>query len=81
MQKENSILLSHPGLRFYYDKDKTVFEEIKRRYLSKRWHLSDFETHIKEIAHNIRNTNSNRNIKQSKTYPIHQANMFTYFDI
>lgn len=68
MQKDESILLSHSGLRFYNDKDKTAFEQIKNRYLSKRWRSSDFETQIKEIAHNIRNTNTNLNIKQSRVY-------------
>jgi hypothetical protein len=51
-----------------------VFEQIKRRYLSKRWLTADYEKQIKEIAHNIRNSKSNRNIKQVKKYPIAQTN-------
>jgi hypothetical protein len=46
-----------------------IFEQIKRRYLSKIWFKSNFETQIKEIAHNIRNTNSNLRIKQKKDLP------------
>ena len=60
MQKENSILLSHTGLKYYYNTDKRIFEQIKRRYLTKIWFKSNFETQIKEIAHNIRNENSNK---------------------
>ena len=75
MQKENSILLSHTGLKYYYNTDKRIFEQIKRRYLSKIWFTSNFETIIKEIAHNIRNTNSNRKIKQKRIYKQGQLTM------
>lgn len=75
MQKENSILLSHTGLRYYYKTDKKVFEQIKRRYLSKIWHNSDFKTQIKELAHNIRNKNSNMKIKRNKIYKPNQFNL------
>ena len=75
MQKENSFLLSHTGLRYYYKTDKKVFEQIKRRYLSKVWHNSDFEIQIKELAHNIRNYRSNQRIKQNKIYPEGQINI------
>lgn len=80
MQKDDSILLSHSGLRFYFENDKKEFEQIKNRYLSKRWSSSDFETQIKEIAHNIRNKNSNQSIKQSRIYKPQQVNMFSCFD-
>ncbi|MCG2610781.1 hypothetical protein LZZ90_04615 [Flavobacterium sp. SM15] len=76
MQKKGSLLLSHTGLKYYFKNDKKVFEQIKRRYLSKRWHNSDFEKQVKEIAHNIRNANSNQRIKQVKLYPASQLNMF-----
>ncbi|WP_278034203.1 hypothetical protein [Flavobacterium nitratireducens] len=77
MQKDNSVLLSHTGLKHYYKNDPKIFEQIKRRYLSKRWLSSDFETQIKEIAHNIRNTKSNQMIKQERIYPPQQINMFS----
>lgn len=68
MQKKNSILLSHTGLRYYFQNDKDCFEQIKKRYLSKNWIKSDLKTQIKHIAHNIRNANSNRKIKQKSIY-------------
>jgi len=64
MQKSNSILLSHTGLKYYYKTDKKIFEQLKRNYLSKVWINSDFKIQIKELAHNIRNTDSNRKRKQ-----------------
>ncbi len=79
MQKNDSILLSHTGLKHYYKNDKKVFEQIKRRYLSNRWSSSDFETQIKEIAHNIRNAKSNQEIKQNRIYPIQQVNFLNQF--
>jgi hypothetical protein len=81
MQKNDSILLSHTGLKHYYKNDKKVFEQIKRRYLSNRWSSSDFETQIKEIAHNIRNAKSNQSIRQERIYKPQQINMFPYFDL
>lgn len=76
MQKKESVLLSHTGLKYYYKTDKIIFEQIKRRYLSKIWFKSDFKTQIKEIAHNIRNTDSNRKIRQKKIYKTGQLTMF-----
>ena len=81
MQKNDSILLSHTGLKYYYKTDRKVFEQIKRRYLSKRWLTADAEIQIKEIAHNIRNAKSNSNIKQERIYKPQQINMFSYFDL
>jgi hypothetical protein len=60
MQKDSSILLSNTGLRYYYKYDKKLFEQIKRRYLTERWLISNFETQIKEIAHNVRNVKNNQ---------------------
>jgi hypothetical protein len=81
MQKNDSILLSHTGLKYYYKNDKKVFEQIKRRYLSKRWSSSDFETQIKEIAHNIRNAKSNQGIKQDRIYKPQQVNLLSYLGL
>lgn len=75
MQKDNSILLSHTGLKYYYKTDRKIFEQLKRKYLSKQWSGANFETQIKEIAHNIRNTKSNQTIKQKKIYQSQQINM------
>lgn len=74
MQKKNSILLSHTGLKYYYETDKKIFEQIRRRYLSKLWSNSNFQIQIKELAHNIRNTNNNRTIKQKRIYQPQQLN-------
>ena len=81
MQKENSILLSHTGLKYYYNTDKRIFEQIKRKYLSKVWINSNFETQIKEMAHNIRNENSNKTIKQKRIYQPQQINILNQLGI
>ena len=80
MQKDSSVLLSHTGLKYYYKTDRKVFEQIKRTYLTKQWIESDFETQIKEIAHNIRTIKSNRNNKQNRTYQPQQVNMLPFFN-
>ena len=79
MQKDNSILLSHTGLKYYYKTDKKIFEQIKRKYLTKIWFNSDFEIQIKEIAHNIRNVKSNQKIKQKAIYKPYQTNLLNQF--
>lgn len=79
MQKENSSLLSHTGLRYYFRNDKKIFEQIKSKFLSKLWHSSDFETQIKEIAHNIRNHISNQRFKQRRLYQHSQTNFLIQF--
>lgn len=81
MQKNDSFLLSHTGLKYYYKTDRNIFEQIKRRYLSKKWLTADSETQIKEIAHNIRNAKSNRYIKQKRIYKPQQINLLTYLGL
>jgi hypothetical protein len=81
MQKDNSILLSHSGLRYYFKNDKKIFEQIKRTYLTNTWTMSDFDKQIKEIAHNIRNAKSNQQTKQIRIYPYQQINLLNQFYI
>lgn len=81
MQKGKSILLSHTGLKYYYINDKATYEQIKRKYLTNLWNDSDYQTQIKEIAHNIRNTSSNQSIKQHRLYIPQQFNLLNFFDI
>jgi hypothetical protein len=81
MQKDNSILLSHTGLKYYYKTDKKIYEQIKRSYLSKRWFNSNFEIQIKEIAHNIRNAKGNQKTKQIKIYQPQQVNLLSYLGL
>jgi hypothetical protein len=75
MQKNDSILLSHTGLKYYFKTDRKIFEQIKRQYLSKRWIKSDIEKQIKEIAHNIRNAKGTQKTKQIRIYPNQQINL------
>lgn len=81
MQKNDSILLSHTGLKYYYKTDRKVFEQIKRQYLTEKWIKSDFETQIKEIAHNIRNAKSHQKTKQIRIYQTQQVNLLTLLNI
>lgn len=55
MQKADSILLSHTGLKYYYATDRPKFWIVYNKYLSKKWVDADFDKQIKELAHNIRN--------------------------
>jgi len=77
MQKEDSFLLSHSGLKYYYNTNGKIYNSVKRKYLSEKWQKSDIKTEIKEIAHNIRNTISNQRIKQKRIYPENQYRLFS----
>ncbi len=76
MQKDNSILLSHTGLKYYYKTDKKIFDEVKRKYLTALWFKEDHKTQIKEIAHNIRNRHNTLRRKQDRLYTPGQPLLF-----
>lgn len=76
MQKKDSFLLSITGLKYYFNTDKKIYNEIKRQYLTDKWLNSSFDIQIKEIAHNIRTIRNNQKNKQSRLYPIYQYNLF-----
>ena len=76
MQKKGSFLLSITGLKYYFNTDKKIYNEIKRKYLTDKWQKASFDIQLKEIAHNIRNIRNNQRVKQSRLYPKHQIKLF-----
>lgn len=81
MQKKSSFLLSHTGLKYYSKTDKKVYEEIKRKYLTKYWKEDDHDTQIREIAHNIRNRYYRQKEKQENLYAPGQPLLFNLKDL
>ena len=81
MQKDYSILLSHTGLKYYFKNNKKIFEQIKKKYLTTVWINSDFQTQIKEIAHNIKIAKSNKDNSQRKKYQTQQFNLLANFNL
>lgn len=59
MQRKDSTLLSHTGLKHYYKNDRDTYEKTKIKYLPSKWKDVDFKTEIKELAHNIRTIKKN----------------------
>ena len=55
MQKEQSRLLSHTGIKHYKEHHYKMYQQLEHKYLPKRWMNESIETRIKEIAHTIRN--------------------------
>lgn len=80
MQKGNSKMLSHTGLRYYKKYHYQIYKEIERKYLSSLWISENDEVKIKEIAHNIRNYKSNLDIRQNKIYHYNQINLLEQYD-
>lgn len=77
MQRDDSILLSHTGLNYYYKTDRKIFDEVKRKYLTGLWVNEDHNTQIKEIAHNIRNRHNTIKRKQERIYKSNQTRLFS----
>lgn len=76
MQKVDSILLSHTGLRYYYKTVKKIYNEVKNKYLSKLWVNADHATQIKQIAHNIRCKSSNTTTSRKRKHNPLQMELF-----
>ncbi|SDJ59118.1 hypothetical protein [Flavobacterium noncentrifugens] len=76
MQRADSILLSHTGLKFYREKEPGVFSALLEKYLSPLWRYASPKKQIKELAHNIRNVRSNQQIRQRQLYPDYQPTIF-----
>ena len=74
MQKDNSILLSHSGLKYYLENKPKVFEKIRRNHLTRKWYQSELNIQIKEIAHNIRDCH--RNVKRKYRGLENQCSLF-----
>ena len=53
-------------------KNKKLFEEVKQRFIYKKYKDADFDIQIREIAHSIRD----KFRTQSKRYPKHQKKLF-----
>lgn len=76
MQKEGSFLLSHTGLKWYYKNDRKEYDRMEYFYLGSKWRCSDLKTRIKELAHNIRNYENNRNLRILKQRYLFQGRLF-----
>jgi hypothetical protein len=77
MQRDDSNLLSHTGLRYYLKTDKKIYKELLQKHLPTKWSDADKETQLIELAHNIRTIQCNRQKKQDKLYPVTQTNLFS----
>lgn len=80
MQKGKSLLLSHTGLRYYLKTDKKLFEQLKNKFLTKKWKGSDVQTQIKELAHNIRNLKNNSKVRENLNKGKGQLSLSELFD-
>lgn len=59
MQPNNSKFLSYTGVKWYYEHDQKTFETILAPRLTDSCKTKDILIQFKEIAHSIRNVDSN----------------------
>jgi hypothetical protein len=59
MQPKNSKFLSYTGVRWYYNNDYDTYREMLAPLLRKRWKYKSLKDQFREIAHIVRNRDSN----------------------
>ena len=66
MQPKNSKFLSYTGVKWYYNNDSQTYRNILEPVLRKSWKYKPLNDQFREIAHIIRNKDSNprNNIKR-----------------
>ncbi len=66
MQPKNSKFLSYTGVKWYYNNDFQTYKDILEPLLRKSWKYRPLKDQFKEIAHLVRNKDSNprNNIKR-----------------
>jgi hypothetical protein len=66
MQPKNSKFLSYTGVKWYYNNDYDTYREMLAPMLRKRWKYKSLKDQFREIAHIVRNRDSNprNNIKR-----------------
>ncbi len=70
-------MLSHTGLKYYYQTDRKIFKELIRKYCPPEYSSSDIKTTIEKTAYAIRCKKSNSEFKQKRLYPRNQYLLFT----
>lgn len=76
MQRNDSFLLSHTGIKYYQKTDNKIFKELLQKHLPNKWTDADQDTKVKELAHNIRTIHTSQIRKQIRLYPESQFRMF-----
>ncbi|MFC2137599.1 hypothetical protein ACFLTE_05435 [Bacteroidota bacterium] len=59
MQPKNSKFLSYTGVKWYYEHDYKTYLKVLASRIQQNWLEKNIEYQFKEIAHNIRNSDSN----------------------
>ncbi|MBN2523430.1 MAG: hypothetical protein JXB24_09135 [Bacteroidales bacterium] len=84
MQPRGSKFLSYTGVKWYYEHDYKTYCEILSPRLTDTWKESTIEFQFREIAHSIRNSDSNpRNNTRRKISKIldDKNSLFNNFDL
>ncbi|MBA7545567.1 hypothetical protein ES705_37936 [subsurface metagenome] len=81
MQPQNSKFLSFTGVKWYYEHDYKTYNKILATRLSNYWKNKAIEDQCREIAHSIRNSDSNpRNNTKRAIRKILSNNQDSLFD-
>jgi hypothetical protein len=59
MQPSNSKFLSYTGVKWYYEHNFPIYNKVLAPRLNESWKKEDNDSQFREIAHSIRNSDSN----------------------
>jgi hypothetical protein len=59
MQPKNSKFLSYTGVKWYYEHDYNTFKKVLAPRIHDHWLKKEIDRQFREIAHDIRNSDSN----------------------
>lgn len=84
MQPSNSKFLSYTGVKWYYEHDYNTYRKILAPRIHEQWLDKEIDLQFREIAHDIRNSDSNpRNNTKRKIRKIlaDQNSLFNNYEL
>lgn len=70
--QKDSMMISEIGAMYYFYYYPHIYQELEKRHLTEEWINASQQKKFYEIAHNIRDTKRNRDVKMKKIYPENQ---------
>ncbi len=77
-QQDCSIMLSKKGVEYYFKFYPNIYEKLVQRHLTPKWKNTSQNKKFEEIAHNIRDTKRNMEVKLNRLYQEQQFRLFDF---
>ncbi len=77
-QQSCSVMLSKKGVEYYFKLYPNIYKKLAERHLTPKWKNANQDKKFYEIAHNIRDTKRNMEVKLNKLYQKQQFRLFNF---